>query len=104
MQKRPFVNLAKSAICAIRQPLVAAVIVAVLAGCATASAPPVPLVDGHVRFRVAVLAGVPESHADQVARGDIEAYRAREGFRSFAIVERRWGMPGYFDYTVRFER
>lgn len=104
MQKNAVFNLAERAKSAICQPLAAALIAIASTACATLSAPPVPLEAGQVRFRVAPAAGVPESHVDHVAREQIEAYRQREGFRSFAIVDRAWHMPGYFDYVVRFER
>jgi hypothetical protein len=78
-----------------------------LCACATTVAPPAPL-EGRPdvqRFRVYTAIGVPEARADADAGQEIEAFRTRNGYRSFTVLERRWNhLPTFFEYLVRFDR
>ena len=79
-----------------------------LVGCATAHNYPPAILAGTpdvARFKVYTAIGVPESEADRVAATDFDAYRVKNGYAGFTIVERRWNQfPTYFEYTVKFTK
>jgi hypothetical protein len=80
-----------------------------IAGCATISDQrgPVP-VEGQpdtLRFKIYPAIGVPESAVDQAVRVDFEDYRAKNAYRSYAVLNHRFNYaPTYYEYTVHFEK
>jgi hypothetical protein len=92
----------------LRSIVLSLVFAALLEGCATAhNYPPTPVIGkpDTQEFKVYMALGTPESEADRVAALDFEAFKQKNGYRAFSIVEKRWNhLPTYFAYTVRFER
>jgi hypothetical protein len=79
-----------------------------LGACATASNVPPQSIAGRAdtaRFKVFLGIGATDSAADQRAADDFEAFRLRNGFATFSVLERRFeDRPTRIEYVVRFVR
>lgn len=80
-----------------------------LGGCATVSDQhgPVPVAGqpDTLKFKIYPWLGVPESAVEQAVRLDFEDYRAKNGYRTYAVLDHRFNFaPTFFEYTVHFEK
>ena len=76
-----------------RSALIILAAVLTLSACATASNYPLMPGTGQpdmTRFKVYTAIGVPESHVNGVIAPKLDAYRAKNGYRENATLDRRW--------------
>lgn len=80
---------------------------AVFTGCTTANygLKPTSIEDQKDTFKFKVYVGGlsgPET-ADKSMANDLELYKINNGYKSYAIVDRRYNLiPTYYEYTVKF--
>lgn len=80
---------------------------AVFTGCTTANygLKPTSIEDQKDTFKFKVYVGGlsgPET-ADKSMANDLELYKINNGYKSYAIVDRRYNfIPTYYEYTVKF--
>lgn len=76
-----------------------------LAACASAPGKFEPVGPDTTKFRLYTAIGMPESEADRIAATNIDKFRAENGYRSYAVIDRQWSsMPTFYEYTIRFAR
>lgn len=86
--------------------IIALCLAVLLAACATAhNYPPVVVAPDTARFSVYLANHATDSAADQAVVEDLTTYRDTNGYRSYAIVERKYfAFPTRIEYTALFTR